>query len=56
MRERKVGGGQCYSVEGHVLGEETHGRFFFMNPFSFVSKRVVHTGDWLLTCFIHSDD
>lgn len=38
-RERKVGEGQIYSVEGHVLRERKHMPpfFFFMNPFSFVS-------------------
>lgn len=42
-------GGQFYSVEGHVLRVRKHmSHFFPMNPFSFVSKRAVSIGDWLL--------
>lgn len=55
MKERKVG----VRHFGHVLRKRKHMLtpfFFSMNPFSFVSQSVVHTGDGLLSCHIHSDD
>lgn len=44
-----------YSVERRVLCERKH-MLLFSLFFFFFSKRVVHTGDWLLTCYIHNDD
>lgn len=57
--EREESGRRAVLLGGRTRAERgnTCPPFFYsMNPFSFVSKRLAHTGDCLLTCYIHSDD